>query len=188
MKPMSGLSRMFINIEVRSVPDGLYRIFLLDPSTAPDGHDYHRVRAQLAARIPKIAVFTRRAIAAPFAAGHERWVTDPHFSINRHLKHLDAPAPYNLSALCEMTVSLFNEPLDRDRPLWQMYYVDGLADGSAALLLRMHHASIDGIGVIEMLAELFDLEPLAADPALSAGRVDGETRARPSRDAGPLNT
>ena len=52
--------------------------------------------------------------------------------------------------------------------------LDGLADGSAALLFRMHHASIDGVGVVEMLDELFDLEPLAADPARSPGRVDGE--------------
>ena len=93
---------------------------MLDPSTAPGGHDYQRVRAQLAARIPGIAVFTRRAIAAPLAAGHERWVTDPDFSIDRHLKHVGAPAPYDLSALCELTVSLLDEPLDRDRPLWQV--------------------------------------------------------------------
>ncbi len=174
MEPMSGLSRMFINIESERLPMDFVGLFLLDPSTAPDGHDYRRVRAQLAARIPRIAVFTRRAIAAPFAAGHERWVTDPDFSIDRHLQHLGAPAPHDLSALCELTVSLLNEPLDRDRPLWQMYYVDGLADGSAALLFRMHHASIDGVGVVELLDELFDLEPLAADQALSPGRVDGE--------------
>ena len=77
MKPMSGLSRMFINIESeRFALDGAL-ILVLDPSTAPGGHDYQRVRTQLAARIPGIAVFTRRAIAAPLAAGHERWVTDP---------------------------------------------------------------------------------------------------------------
>ena len=146
MESMSGLSRMFINLESeRLALDGTL-ILVLDPSTAPGGHDYQRVRAQLAARIPGIAVFTRRAIAAPLAAGHERWVTDPDFSIDRHLKHVGAPAPYDLSALCELTVSLLDEPLDRDRPLWQMFYVDGLADGSAALLFRMHHACIDGVG------------------------------------------
>ncbi len=174
MESMSGLSRMFINLESeRFALDGAL-ILVLDPSTAPGGHDYQRVRIQLAARIPGIAVFTRRAIAAPLAAGHERWVTGPDFSIDRHLKHVGAPAPYDLSALCELTVSLLDEPLDRDRPLWQMFYVDGLADGSAALLFRMHHACIDGVGGMELLDELFDLEPLAADPALSPGRVDGE--------------
>jgi diacylglycerol O-acyltransferase len=174
METMSGLNRMFVNVESDRFPVDFVGIFLLDPSTAPGGHDYQRVRAELAARIPTIPVFTRRCVAAPFGAGHQQWVTEPNFSIDRHLKHLGAPAPYDLSALCELTVSLLDEPLKRDRPLWEMYYVDGLADGSAAILFRMHHACIDGVGLTEVLAELFDSEPLAADPHLTAANVVGE--------------
>ncbi len=174
MKAMSGLDRLLLNVESEQNPMDGAGIFLLDPSTAPDRHDYRRVKAELSARIPQIPAFTRRRIAAPFGAGHDQWVTDPDFSIDRHLKHVGAPAPHDLSSLCELTVSLLDEPLRHDRPLWQIYYVDGLKDGSAALILRIHHAAVDGVGGMEMLAQLFDHEPLAVDPTLSACSVDGE--------------
>jgi diacylglycerol O-acyltransferase / wax synthase len=174
MKQMNGLDRMFINVETNRLPMDMFGILTLDPSTAPDGHDFARFRTEMAARLPKIPVFTRRAVSAPFGAGHEHWIVDRNFTIDRHLKHLGVPAPYDLSALCDLAVSLVDEPLDRSRPLWQMYYVDGLADGSAAILLRLHHAAIDGVGGTEMLAELFDTAPLPMNPDLSAFKVNGE--------------
>jgi len=153
----------------------LIGILLLDPSTAPDGsHDYRRVRAELAARMPRFPVFASRPIEAPLGAGHEHWVVDPDFDIDYHVKHIGAPAPHDLQALCELATSLFDEPMDRTRPLWQVYYVDGLKDGAAAILLRLHHASVDGVGGAEMLTQLFDGEPLPADPALEPSSVDGE--------------
>ncbi|MDT5004971.1 MAG: diacylglycerol O-acyltransferase / wax synthase [Mycobacterium sp.] len=174
MKQMNGLDRMFINVETERLPMDMFGILMLDPSTAPDGHNFSRFRAEMAARLPKIPVFTRRAVSAPLGAGHEHWIVDPDFTIDRHLKHLGAPAPYDLGALCELAVSLVDEPLDRGRPLWQMYYVDGLTDGSAAVLLRLHHAMIDGVGGSEMLAELFDTQALPMDPELAACKIAGE--------------
>jgi diacylglycerol O-acyltransferase len=171
---MNGLDRMFINVETDRLPMDMFGILTLDPSTAPDGHDFARFRAEMAARLPKIPVFTRRAVSAPFGAGHEHWIVDPKFTIDRHLKHLGAPAPHDLAALCELAVSLVDEPMDRSRPLWQMYYVDGLADGSAAILLRLHHAAIDGVGGTEMLGELFDTAPLPTNPDLAAYEFTGE--------------
>jgi WS/DGAT/MGAT family acyltransferase len=174
MKQMNGLDRMFINVESPRLPMDVVGIFVLDPSTAPGRHDYQRVRAELSDRLPRIPVFTRRPIMAPFAAGHEHWVVDPNFSIDHHLKHLGVPAPYDLSALCDLAMTVFDEPLDRSRPLWEMYYVDGLADGSAALLMRMHHATIDGVGGVEMLGQLLDTKPLPAPPETTRPAVDGE--------------
>ncbi|MET0317324.1 MAG: wax ester/triacylglycerol synthase domain-containing protein, partial [Rhodococcus fascians] len=171
---MNGLDRMFLNVESDRLPMDMFGILMLDPSTAPDGHDYQRFRAEIAARFPRIPVFTRRPVTAPFAAGHEHWIVDPEFSIDRHLKHIGAPAPYDLSALCQLAMSLGNEPMKRDRPLWEIYYVDGLADGSAAVLMRLHHAVIDGVGGAELLQNMFDSEPLAADPTLVRSVVDGE--------------
>lgn len=174
MKQMNGLDRMFINVETDRLPMDMFGILMLDPSTAPDEHDFARFRAEMAARLPQMPVFTRRAVSAPLGAGHEHWIVDPDFTIDKHLKHLGAPAPYDLGALCELAVSLVDEPLDRGRPLWQMYYVDGLADGSAAVLLRFHHAMIDGVGGTEMLSELFDTKALPMDPDLAAYELDGE--------------
>jgi diacylglycerol O-acyltransferase len=174
VKPMNGLDRMFLNVESDRIPMDMFGILLLDPSTAPGGHNFQRFRAELAARLPRIPVFTRRPVHAPFGVGHEHWVVDPHFSIDRHLIHLGAPAPGDLSAVCELALSLGSEPMDRDRPLWQMYYVDGLADGSTALLMRLHHAAIDGIGGTELMRVLSDSEPLPADRSITAPLVRGE--------------
>jgi diacylglycerol O-acyltransferase len=171
---MNGLDRMFLNVESDRLLMDMFGILLLDPSTAPDGHDFQRVRTELSARIPGIPLFTRRPVAAPFSAGHEHWVVDPDFAIDRHLKHIGVPAPYDVSALCELALTLGDERLDRSRPLWQMYYVDGLADGPAAVLIRLHHAAIDGVGGAEMLAELFDSGPLRAGSALKPYPVEGE--------------
>ena len=175
MRRMNGLDRMFLFVESEKIPMDLIGIFLLDPSTAPDGvHDFQRVRAELAARITRVPLFTSRPVFAPFAAGHESWLTVGDFDIDHHLKHVGVPAPRDFGALCELVSTLVNKPLDRDRPLWHAYYVDGFADGSAALLLRLHHASIDGVGGMQMMTELFDTEPLPASAIPAATPVPGE--------------
>jgi diacylglycerol O-acyltransferase / wax synthase len=175
MRRMNGLDRMFLFVESERLPMDLIGIFILDPSTAPDlAHDFQRVRAELAARITRVPLFTSRPIYAPFAAGHERWLTVDEFDIDHHLKHVGVPAPRDFGALCELVSTLVNKPLDRDRPLWHAYYVDGFADGSAALLLRLHHASVDGVGGMQLMAELFDTEPLPASAIPAATSVHGE--------------
>jgi diacylglycerol O-acyltransferase / wax synthase len=175
MKPMSGLDRMLVNVESERLPMDVVGILLLDPSTAPDAsHDYLRVRAELADRLSRIPVFTARFISAPLGAGFEHWIQDPDYDIDNHIKHLGAPAPGDLQSLCALAATLFDEPLDRARPLWQLYYIDGMADGSSAILLRMHHASLDGVGGMEMLTELFDFEPLPKPELPASRKVDGE--------------
>lgn len=174
MKQMNGLDRMFLAVESDRLPMDLIGIFILDPSTAPDGsHDFERVRAELAARLTRVPLFTNRPLEAPLGRGPELWMTQE-FDIDYHLKHVGVPAPRDFNALCRLASSLVNRPMDRDRPLWQAYYVDGFADGSAALLLRLHHASIDGVGGMQMLEALFDREPLPLDPGLHAQPVAAE--------------
>jgi diacylglycerol O-acyltransferase / wax synthase len=183
VKAMNGLDRMFMNIESGRMPMDFTGIFILDPSTSGGGHDFDRVRTELAARLPAVPVFTRRPVSAPFGAGHEHWVVDPEFSLDRHLTHVTASAPHDLQALCDMAVELSNEPLDRSRPLWKMYYVDSLEfqGGSAALLLQMHHAAMDAVGGIEVITRLFDSEPTGsasrATPAVPIGSERVPTRA-----------
>lgn len=175
MRRMNGLDRMFLFVESERIPMDLIGMFILDPSTAPDGaHDFQRVRAELAARVTRVPLFTSRPIYAPFAAGHESWLTVGELDIDHHLKHVGVPAPRDFGALCELVSTLVNKPLDRDRPLWHAYYVDGFGDGSAALLLRLHHASIDGVGGMQIMAELFDTEPLPAGSIPAAKTILGE--------------
>jgi diacylglycerol O-acyltransferase / wax synthase len=175
MRRMSGLDRMMLHIESEHIPMDLVGIFILDPSTAPGAsHSFERVRAELAARLPGVTVFTSRPIAAPLGAGHDQWLDDPNFDIDYHIRHVGVPAPHDRSALSALIPPLFDQPMDRNRPLWQMYYVDGFDDGSAALLLRIHHASIDGVGGMDMINQVFDSAPLPAHDAAPPAPVSGD--------------
>lgn len=100
MRRMNGLDRMFLFVESERIPMDLIGMFILDPSTAPDGaHDFQRVRAELAARVTRVPLFTSRPIYAPFAAGHESWLTVGELDIDHHLKHVGVPAP-EISVRC----------------------------------------------------------------------------------------
>ena len=160
MEQMTGIDRMFLGLESSKTPMDGVAIFVLDPSTSPDRHDFERVRAELAVRVPRIPVLVNRPVTVPFSAGPERWIVDPDFSLDNHVHRVGAPAPGDLAALTELVLALCRTPLDRGRPLWNLWYIEGLADGGAAVLLDIHHALLDGQGAMQMFAELFDDEPL----------------------------
>lgn len=195
MEPLSGIDRAYLGLETSDVPADFLNIIVLDPSTAPDRHDFERFRAEAAARVPTVTTLTRRLVSAPLAAAPEQWVTDPDFDIDRHLHRVACPAPGDLDALRELALDLCSGVLDRDRPLWAMWYVEGLADGGAALLFKMHHAAVDGMGALEAFAALFDTEPRPIDPDLAPVPVHGQRvasgpelmiRTLPDQAAAPL--
>jgi len=160
MEQMTGIDRMFLGLESSKTPMDGVAIFVLDPSTSPDRHDFERVRAELAVRVPRIPVLVKRRVAVPFSAGPEQWVVDPDFSLDNHVHRVGVPAPGDLAALTELVLALCRTPLDRGRPLWNLWYVEGLADGGAAVVLEIHHALLDGQGAMQMFGELFDDEAL----------------------------
>lgn len=175
MEQLGGIDRAYLGIESDDVPADFLNILVLDPSTAPDRHDFERVRAEALARVPTVEAMTRRLATAPLGGAPEQWVTDPDFDVDRHLDRLACPSPGDLPALQRLALEVCSAPLDRRRPLWRMWYVEGLADGRAALLLKMHHAAFDGMGAVEALASLVDAEPLPFDPAATTpATVDGD--------------
>jgi WS/DGAT/MGAT family acyltransferase len=129
-------------------------------------------------------VFTRRLVQVPFRLGHPYWVDDPHFDIDFHLRRAAIPAPGSIIELAEFVGDVCSRQLDRSKPLWEMYIVEGLENGNIALVTKMHHSTIDGVSGAELLAQLFDLEsdpkPGAADQSQSvSGRdVSPSTSAR----------
>ena len=124
-------------------------------------------------RLVQAPVFTRRLGQVPFRLGHPYWVDDPHFDIDFHLRRAALPAPGGMHELAEFVGDVCSRQLDRSKPLWQMYIVEGLENGNIALVTKMHHSTIDGVSGAELLAQLFDLK---ADP-----KADLKTDRRPSR-------
>jgi WS/DGAT/MGAT family acyltransferase len=141
--------------------------------------DWARVKAvtqeRLVDRYPK---FHQRIIESRLPLRSPSWQDDPDFALEHHMHHLALPAPGDRAALQELVSDLMTMPLDRNRPLWHIYMVDGFGDG-AALISRMHHCIADGIALARVMLSL-------ADSAPDAGIAPSDERYTPAATRGPL--
>jgi WS/DGAT/MGAT family acyltransferase len=119
--------------------------------------DYDRLVAYVAERLPLIPRYTQRAVMVPLNLGHPTWEPAPDFDIREHILHhrLHGNDDAALAALC---ATLFAEPLDRSRPLWEMHLIDGYGTG-CAMLAKTHHCMIDGASGVELINLLMDPTP-----------------------------
>ena len=139
-------------------------VAVLDPTDAAD-FDFGRTRDHLIERLPLIPPFRRRLVHVPFGLHYPVWVEDPHFDIDYHLQRAAIPAPGGQRELAEFAASVAGRALDRSRPLWEMYYVEGLEGGKVAVISKVHHSAIDGLSGVDIMAHLFDLDA-APEPRL----------------------
>ena len=107
--------------------------------------------------------FRRRVVASPAPVVPARWEEDPHFDLATHLHRVALPSPADEGALAELIGDLMSAPLHRDRPLWQVYHVEGLASGSV-LIARVHHAVGDGVALVKLLLGFTDEGPKPPPP------------------------
>jgi WS/DGAT/MGAT family acyltransferase len=143
---------------------------VFDTSTVPGGYSFRRIRQMIVDRIPLVPVFQRRLVEVPLRLGHPVWIDDPDFDIDNHLRRAALPSPGGMRELGDFAADVTSRQLHRDRPLWEMWVVEGLEDGKIALVTKMHHSTIDGVSGAELLGVLFDLEPDAPTPDLGAPR------------------
>jgi diacylglycerol O-acyltransferase len=163
MMRMTGTDAAFLEMETSTMHLHVVGVLVLDPSTAPQGISLDRVTDLFAARIHLIAPFRRRAVAAPAGLDHPHWIEDPEFDLSRHLHHRSLGPTADASDLEAFVGELASSPLERDRPLWETWLVDGFADGTVALVTKVHHAIMDGASGGDMMASLFDLEPVVEE-------------------------
>src|SRR6478736_2110504 len=109
--------------------------------------------------------YVQRLAFVPFGQGRPRWVDDPHLNLRYHLRHSGLPSPGTEQQLRELAGRVFAQPLDRDKPLWEISLVDGLEGDRWALLSKTHHALVDGISGVDIVTVLFDTQPEPAAPA-----------------------
>src|SRR5438552_1969516 len=133
---------------------------VLDPSTRPDG----RVRAEdlaevITSRLHLVPRFRQKVVFPPGNLGRPVWVDDEDFDIEFHLRRAALPAPGGRRELADYVQRVHSRPLDRNRPLWESYFIEGLEDGLVAILTKVHHAMIDGISGVDIATVLFDFSP-----------------------------
>ena len=130
--------------------------------------------ARIEERLPRLRRYGQRAMQVPLSLGHPSWEDDPEFRVAHHVTRWGLPAPGGENELREAVARLFALPLDRERPLWEMHLLEGLADGRTALLQKVHHCMIDGVAGAQLLETLLDREPNPAPRAALSVRHDLE--------------
>jgi diacylglycerol O-acyltransferase / wax synthase len=114
-------------------------------------------------RIHLIPRYTMRLDSAPLGLANPVWVEDGSFDADRHVRRSALPSPGSDAELCELVGQAMSERLDRSRPLWQLLVVEGLAGGRSAVVVRMHHALVDGIGAVDVSTVILDPSPEGLD-------------------------
>jgi WS/DGAT/MGAT family acyltransferase len=167
MQRLTGLDASFLYMETPHNLMHVASVTVFDPSTVPGGYAYEKVRQLVQDRLPQLPPFRRRLVEIPFQLHHPLWIEDPDFDLDYHIRRAALPSPGGADELAAFTSEVMSRPLDRDRPLWEMYVVEGLADGRIAAVTKTHHAAIDGVSGAELTVNLLDLGPEPAPPTES---------------------
>jgi diacylglycerol O-acyltransferase len=157
---LSVLDASFLYLERGGVHMHVAGLVILDPKTRLDGHLRAEDLADLIeARIHLVPRFRQKAVFPPFGLGRPVWVDDEDFDVEFHLRRAALPAPGGKKELADFVQRVHSRPLDRSKPLWEMYFIEGLEDGYVAVLSKSHHAMIDGVSGIDIATVMFDLTP-----------------------------
>ncbi len=159
MERLSGLDASFLYLETPSLHMHVAMAMTFDPATVPGGYSFARIKGLIAERVPSAPVFQRRLVEVPFQLGHPVWVDDPDFDIDYHVRLTAVPKPGGPHELADLAGDITGRPLDRSKPLWEIWIVEGLAGGHVGFIAKMHHSTVDGVSGAELLTVLFDLEP-----------------------------
>ena len=178
MRRLSGIDTAFLYLETPTTHMQVQAVMVLDPSTVPGGYSFEKIKAHLASRLPRLPEFRRRLAFVPFDLHRPVWFDDPDFDIDYHVRHIAVPSPGRPDQLADIVGDIAGRPLDRARPLWEFWVIEGIEDGGVVVVARMHHATIDGVSGSSLLTSILDLEALPVDE--SAPTQDWEPEHKPS--------
>ena len=177
MQQLTGLDAAFLALETAKTTGHVGGVSVLDPRDAPQPLTLTRLTDVMGERLPLVPVLRRRLLNVPLGLDQPYWVDDPDFDIEYHIRELALPRPGSDAQLAEQIARLHARPLDRSRPLWEIYLITGLAKRRAAVYTKIHHSAIDGASGAELLTVLLDLTPdgreLPASEPFTPGRPPG---------------
>ena len=154
---LSALDAQFLHLETPRVHMHVGGLMILDPATRPGGPlTIEHVRALIEKRIHLVRRFRQKVVGVPFNIGRPVWVDDQAFDLDFHVRHSALPSPGTRDQLAESIQRIASRPLDRSKPLWELYFFEGLEDGHVAVFTKVHHCMIDGISGIDIATILLD--------------------------------
>jgi diacylglycerol O-acyltransferase len=119
---------------------------------------FTEVREHLRSRLDLVPRYRQKLAHPPLESGRPLWIDDPTFNLEYHLRHSALPAPGTEEQLYRLAARIVSQQLDRSKPLWECWFVEGLEDGRFALIFKTHHALVDGVSGVDLATVLFDLE------------------------------
>ena len=173
MERLTGLDASFLYLETPTHHMHVAMTMVLDPATMPGGYSFDKIKTFIAERLHLVPPFRRRLMNVPLNLAHPVWVEDPNFDIDYHIRRIGCPAPGGRRELGEMAGQIASSPLDRSRPLWELWVVEGLKHGRIGVVTKVHHSAIDGASGAELMVHLFSLTP-DADPPPPATATEPE--------------
>lgn len=162
MRQLNGIDASFLNLETPTTFGHVSSVTIYDPTDAPGGAGLEATKEIILERIDQLTPFRRRLVEVPLGLDLPYWIEDPDFDIDFHVRHHAVPPPGTPQQLAEAVSRIIARPLDRTRPLWELYVIEGVDNGRLiAQLTKVHHAAVDGAAGAMMLAALLDLDPAA---------------------------
>jgi diacylglycerol O-acyltransferase len=148
---------VFLTQETASAPRHNATVEIFDPGTS--GFDHDTLKRLIGDRIAFVPRYRQRVRRVPGHAANPVWADDPHFDLAYHVRRSALPHPGTLEQLRELVGRIVSRPLDRHRPLWEVYFVEGLEDGRVAVLTKAHQALVDGAQIVDLAQVLLDRTP-----------------------------
>jgi diacylglycerol O-acyltransferase len=173
---LSGLDAMFLHLEDRSAHMHVGAVFVYEGRPP----SYQELLASVASRLDRVPRYRQRLAFVPFAAARPVWVDAADLDLEYHVRHTALPPPGGDEPLRKLAGRLFAQRLDRGKPLWELWLIEGYGEGRFAVLSKTHHCMVDGVSGVDLATVLHDLEPT---PAPRAAAPPWTPRPAPDRAA-----
>src|ERR1700743_3499457 len=161
MEWMSPTDASFLHIEGPNTPMHIGAVSMFEGPAPP----FVRLEEMVLSKLDAVPRYRQKVRFVPLALGRPVWVDDPHFNPGYHLRHSALPAPGTQEVLRRTAARLFAQHLDRRKPLWEIWMVEGLSEGRWALLSKVHHCMVDGVAATDLMSVMFDDDAATPTPA-----------------------
>jgi len=156
---LSGLDNSFLVMEAGGQLGHVGSLIFFDSDGLGDRSFKEALRATIEDRLHLLGPYRRRLVEVPFDLDRPFWIEDPNFDLDFHLRHIAVPPPGDDHQVSELISRIHSRALDRSKPLWEIYVIEGLANGRIGLYTKIHHCTIDGVSGAQMTQVLLDQDP-----------------------------
>lgn len=173
LQQLTDQDAIFLYGETAETPAHVGGLSLVDLPDGYRGDFFADYKATIASRMALVPFMHTRVVRVPFDLDRPFWVEDEHIDLDHHVRRATVPPPGTMAELEALVALLHQQPLDRNRPLWEFYVIDGLASGQLAIYTKMHHAAMDGGASQQLITTMYDPTPVPrvlACPAVDTAR------------------